>query len=461
MSIRGGATIGAPGRVMRWVERHVLLSAWTCALGLTVAVVAGGAGPWIAAIADFFGERDPFWVREDFTAFYAAGKLVSTGLASRMYDLPVVASIEHLAAHGPVGGTGMLPYFNPPFFALPFAPLAHLSLQQAYQVWSVFCVVLLVANCIVIWRLARPIATPWRVAIVAGYLTLYPLLFGLRLGQFSLILQLSIGLGFMFLRDGRQRLAGVSLSFLLIKPELVIPIVLFLALKRNWRPFQTLAPIAAAAVIVSIALVGVHEALDYPGFLIRSTTVNAAGVAPDLMINWSGIGAASFGNGNSVLRPVLAAMTGVVALGAVFYLAKRGDDAGRGSAFFAMQWFALVTATMLADPHFYLQDTIMVVPVAVAALATMDDVGRAVGGLAMTIMWGIARLALYPNQFLDLNILALGLALCLFGTLAWMWRQTAGVRIQTRARRRALQRARQARADARAEMPRSARRGDA
>ena len=441
-----------------WLERHVLLSAWTCALGLTVAFIAGGAGPWIEAIADFFGKRHPFWVREDFTAFYAAGRLVNDGMASRMYDLSLVGWIEHLAAHGPVGGTGTLPYFNPPFFALPFAPLAHLSLQQAYQVWTVFCVILLAANCVILWRLARPMATQWRIAVMAGYLTLYPLLFGLRLGQFSLLLQLSVALAFVCLRDGRDRLAGVSLSLLLIKPELLLPFVAYLVVKRNRGAFETLIPIATAAVIVSVAMVGVHEALDYPGYLIRSTTVNAAGVAPDLMINWSGIGAASFGNGASMLRPVLAGVTGVLALTAVFYLCRRRSS--RTSAYFAMEWLALVIATILADPHFYLQDTIIVVPVAVAALAAMDDLGRALGGVVMTMMWGVERLALYPNESMNLNLFAIGLALCLFATLVWMWRQTSREQIQSRARRRAIERARLG-ASGLAEMPRRPRRGDA
>ena len=449
---------GPSTAAVQWLERHVLLSAWTCALGLTVAFLAGGAGPWTQAIADFFGKRDPFWVREDFTAFYAAGRLVNEGLASRVYDLPLVGWVEHVAAHGPVGGTGTLPYFNPPFFALPFAPLAHLSLQQAYQVWTVCCLILLAANCVILWRLAHPLATQWRIAIVAGYLTLYPLLFGLRLGQFSLLLQLSIALAFVCLRGGRDRLAGASLSLLLIKPELLLPFVVYVAVKRNRRAFETLIPITVAAVIVSVAMVGIREALDYPGYLIRSTTVNAAGVAPDLMINWSGIGAASFGNGASMLRPVLAGISGVAGLFAVFYLCRRRSS--RDGAYFAMEWLALVIATMLADPHFYLQDTIMVVPVAVASLAALDDVARALGGAAMTIMWGVERLALYPNQSMDVNLFAVGLALCLFATLGWMWRETTREQIRSRARRRAIERARLGR-DGLAEMPRRTRRGDA
>lgn len=415
----------------------LLASAWTCAIALTVVCIAGGAGPWFEAIADFFGKRDPFWVREDFTAFYAAGKMVNEGMVGHLYHTEWIAWVERGAAGGPVGGTGMLPYFNPPFFALLFSPIAHLSLQQAYQVWNLFCAGLLVVNCLFIWKLSRPLGTPWRVVVLAGYLSLYPLLFGLRLGQFSLILQLSVAGAFLALRDGRDRLAGLSLALLLIKPELLIPFALYAAIKRRWRVFDVLIPLTTAAVVVSIAMIGWHEALKYPGYLMESTTVNGAGVAPDLMINWPGIIATSFGNGGSIVRPLLGALLGIASIGAVLWLSIRGREVpGR----FALEWFALVLATMLADPHFYLQDTIIAAPAAIAALAAIREPERVVAGVLLAICWGIQRLALYPNQEMGVNLFAISVVIIFAATLAWLW-YTASMQPQrTRAERRARDR---------------------
>lgn len=402
----------------RWIDRNVLASPWTGALGIAAAFVIGSAALWLEAVADFFGKHQPFWVREDFTAFYAAGQLASHGLGAKIYSDPVIAGVEHLAAGRPVGGTGMLPYFNPPFFALPFAPLSHLSLQQAYQVWLVASLLLVTANCVLIWRLSSPLAKQWRVVVLVGYLTLYPLLFGLRLGQFSLILELSIALGFICLRDGHERLAGASFSLLLIKPELVVPIAIYAAVTRRWRVFITLAPVTVAAVVASVAVAGIHESLSYPAYLLHSTTENGPGVGPRLMINWSGIAAATFGNGGSELRPIVAGVFGVAVLALFFARVSRRPR--HDNRPFATEWLALVTAVMLADPHFYLQDTIIAVPVAVAAVASMDEAGRAVGGIMLVSMWGLARLALYPNESMHVDLLAIGFGACLCVALWWL-----------------------------------------
>ena len=108
------------------------------ALGICFVLLVVGAGPWRELVHDFFGRTNPFWVREDFTAFYAAGHIVGSGMASRLYDTETIRAAEHLAAGRQVGGSGLLMYFNPPFFALAYWPLTHVSLQQAYQIWTVF-----------------------------------------------------------------------------------------------------------------------------------------------------------------------------------------------------------------------------------------------------------------------------------------------------------------------------------
>jgi hypothetical protein len=448
--------------ILPLLQDRILVSAWTCAIALTVACIVAGAGPWAEAVADFFGKRDPFWVREDFTAFYAAGKLINDGMASQLYDLNTISWVEYTAAGGPVGGSGMLPYFNPPFFGLLFSPLAHLSLQQAYQVWNILCLGLLAINSILLWRLARPLATPWRIVLLAGYLSLYPLVFGLRLGQFSLILQLSIAAGFILLRDGRDRWAGASFALLLIKPELVLPIALYLAVKRRWAVFHTLIPLTVAAIAVSIAMIGLKESLEYPGYLMRSTTLSDAGVAPNLMINWAGLIAASFGHGASTVRPIVAGILGLAGIGAVIWLSTRRSRPSQSRV--AFEWLALILATMLADPHFYLQDTIIAVPMAVAALAAMTtDVQRAIAGLMMAASWGIQRLALYPNQVMEVNLFAISLAIIFCAAIAWLWYNSSNLQSRNRAQRRAMARARAIRRvqTVGGKIPQNARRGDA
>src|SRR6185437_16822916 len=86
----------------------------------------------------------------------------------------------------------------------------HLSLQQAYQLWTVFSIGLLALNSWLLLRLTPGLSRRWQVVLVLGYLTLYPVTFGLRLGQFSLLLQASWAAGALLLEQRRDRWAGLA-----------------------------------------------------------------------------------------------------------------------------------------------------------------------------------------------------------------------------------------------------------
>jgi hypothetical protein len=115
------------------------------------------------------------------------------------------------------------------------------------------------------------VALLWHIAAVCGacgcprvaFVTMYPLCYGLQIGQFSLILVTSWAAAYVLLRRGHERWAGVALAPLLIKPELLLPVAAYLAWKRRWRVFSTLLPLTAASVAVSVAVVGVPAALSY------------------------------------------------------------------------------------------------------------------------------------------------------------------------------------------------------
>ena len=374
------------------------------ALALAAAFVIGGIGPWTEVVRDFFGKSDPFWAREDFTAFYAAGSLVRQGAGPHIYDPGWIAFAEHVAAGRDVGGSGVLYFFNPSFFAGLMSPLSFLSLQQAYQLWTIGSLALLVFNCWLIVRLAGDLSTVAKTLIILGYLTLYPLTFGLRLGQFSLILQASWAGGALLLNAGRDRLAGLSLAALLIKPELALPVLLFLAMKRAWGAIATVGAAALAAVGASIALIGVPAALGYPRFVLGSTTAAGNGVAPPLMINWSGLIAATDGSGPSLARPLAAAMLSLATIGAVVVVLRLPSQ--RRSLPYALQWFAMTMAALLCDPHLYLQDTVIAVPAAVGVLALAPEPRRVAVGAVLVAGWGVERLALHPNQVWHVNLFA-------------------------------------------------------
>ena len=73
----------------------------------------------------------------DFLAFYTAGQFVRDGRICQLYDLGAVRDAEHAtaAAAGLAVGPSFGPWWNPPFYAVAFRPLAGLPYATALDVW--------------------------------------------------------------------------------------------------------------------------------------------------------------------------------------------------------------------------------------------------------------------------------------------------------------------------------------
>jgi glycosyl transferase family 87 len=368
---------------------------------LVLALLMAGTAPWVLFARDLFLSRN--WISGDFVAFFAGARLVADGTGSQLYQLASVAAVERGAVGHGVGGSGVLPYFNPPFFAWLLEPLAGLSLQSAYRVWSLFSLAWLAVDAWLLWKIARPLSGEWKRVLVVAFLVSLPVTFGLRQGQFSLILEGSWSAAFLLLRSRRTGWAGVALAPMLIKPELLIPIACLFIWKREWRSLLTLSACALGAVALSVVTVGVPSARGYPDFLLDSTTWSSNGNTPALMFGWNGLLAASAPMGVAARQGVAAAL-GVASLGLASY-AWGSSRVGPGRLF-GERWLVLTLATMLIDQHFYFQDTVLLVPGIVAVLAYGRPGERLWLAAVAAVAWLVASLATYPNETWHIDLFA-------------------------------------------------------
>jgi hypothetical protein len=363
--------------------------------------VPAAIGWWQDPYHVFLGRRDGWWDGDDFAVFYSAGRLIAHGQFTSLYDA---------SAH--IHANKELAYYNPPFFALFFAPLSLLSEERAFQVWTVGSLLLLAFNAWLVWRIAEPLDHVWRATLVIAFVSLYPVTWSLRLGQFTLILVASWALAFLYLRQRRDRAAGFALTPLLIKPELLIPVTLFLVWKRRWDALRPLFGITVLAIVASIAIITPAGAWQYASHIRESA---AAGTGS--MYGWNGLLAATFSPGRPGEWTSLATLLAIASLAGVACLWRGPLDAT--SDRFPLQWFALTLATVLSDVHLYLQDLLLLVPAAVALLATSSGWRRYATGAAITLGWVILGLGNSPTLRWEINLFALYIAVCLVALIAW------------------------------------------
>ena len=245
-------------------------------LNLLLAAVSAGAAlallsivkSWWPQPIQAFGGRQQWHDGTDFAAFYAAAKAIAQGEGDRIYDVDYIGPIERQAAPQ-FPPDRVLPYLNPPFFALTLTPLSSLPFQDTYRVWTVLNLTVLAAICLLAWQMlsARPRRERW--LTLAGIVSLLPVTTVLQEGQFSLILVLSWLATLFSLRQGKDWAAGLALTPMLLKPELVLPVIAILVWKRQWSVLTTFLPATGLLVLVSVVVIGVPAAIDYPRYVIE------------------------------------------------------------------------------------------------------------------------------------------------------------------------------------------------
>jgi len=196
-------------------------------------------------------------VRNDFRLIYGAALTALDRGFGHLYDLPA----QKVAVEGLGHGFYWSPFLNPPPLVWLAAPFTWLPFDAAIVVWSG----LLVAAAILTWYLVAPGGRLVRAAHLALWLGLFPVAFGLMVGQpVALVAAAVAGCWWLAERD-RPVLAGLVLSLIAIKPQVALLAPLCLLVSGHARIFAAWLAAVGAMVLVAAALLGVdgiHRYLD-------------------------------------------------------------------------------------------------------------------------------------------------------------------------------------------------------
>jgi hypothetical protein len=209
-------------------------------------------------------------VGHDFLAFYTAGHFVREGRTERMYDLESVRRFQQElgeANHLELKRQSFGPFWNPPFYAWLFVPLAGLPFRTALVIWWGFNLLCLAGAMILLCRMLTE-STDWRIIGLVPAILLNSLPFhqALNHGQntFTSLFILTLMVWFWRkaaeMRVGWNALwAGMICGFLFYKPQLGAAVAIVLVLHLGWRAM-------AGVAITSIVLLAV-TVMSMPGLI--------------------------------------------------------------------------------------------------------------------------------------------------------------------------------------------------
>jgi hypothetical protein len=263
-------------------RKRLWLGAVGVALFLATVFAAGPVRSVLARPAPA-APRDPAFGL-DFIAFYTAGSFVNDERHRELYDLRAVHAFQHQLARGNRVelGDATGPWWNPPFYAWVFSPLARLPFGAATACWIALNVA---CTAIAAWLLLRmlPPGSDWRtwalVPVLIGLSVpfIHCVTHGQNTGTSLLLLTLTVTAW----RAGRGIAAGAVAGLMFYKPQLATLISVALVVGLGWRPLLGVALTGAGLLAVTL--------LTLPGSLgdfLHRMPANLRHVQVDLPYLW-------------------------------------------------------------------------------------------------------------------------------------------------------------------------------
>jgi hypothetical protein len=190
----------------------------------------------------------------DFAAFYVSGKLICEDPSS-LYDTKEQVRLEKAISRVSEHATNYPAFPYPPFVAFLFAPLAQLTFESAYQVWTAASFFLLALSLFLLHSRLGLSASGSELLVWISSIWL-PIYIALTMGQLSFVALIILTLFVLDLLDDRDQRTGLWAGLLVIKPHFLPLPLLFLVARRKWQSLIIAAMVLITLTLVSLAVLG-------------------------------------------------------------------------------------------------------------------------------------------------------------------------------------------------------------
>jgi hypothetical protein len=232
----------------------------------------------------------PLWFG-DFQAFYATAQIALTKGFSQIYNLQLQSQFQQALYHQSLLGleksayvTAPMPYL--PAFVLLFIPLLIFKYLTAYEVWILVNILLFLLYLV---RFTRVFGKENGRDLLFQLFFCIPVISNFIIGQVNVFLLVFLGEFFLASLSGKNRLSGLWLSGLLLKPQILILILPGLLIKKQYKTLSGFIIGSTGLMILSLILAGPYG-LTQLSRLILSYLHELPSNSPEVMVNWRALG---------------------------------------------------------------------------------------------------------------------------------------------------------------------------
>ncbi len=299
----------------------------------------------------------------DFVNFYVGASIVRSGDGAQLYQ----QDTQRAMLRSVLGRESIQYFLHPPFEAAALAPLASLSIERAFVVWTTINVAVLALLPLVLVPCIPLVARRPYLGLL-GFFFL-PALIALTLGQDSILLLFVVSLSYLLMHKKMDVGAGLALALASIKFQYPIVLIPLLLMSRKWKVVAGLGLGCAALASVSALVIGWRGFSDYFRFVHSVDVMGGAGAPnPALMINVRGFLA---GTGWAPHSLVYAAAGAVLLLGLAVVCARAAPVTQENGLVFAVY----VAVALTAAPYAHFPDMTLLLLAVLLALDRLADTG--------------------------------------------------------------------------------------
>jgi hypothetical protein len=230
------------------------------AVGLLVGLILIAWDLWAAA-GTYISQ---YAVRNDFRLAYGAALVGIRDGYGHLYDLAAQqAAIESLGA-----GFNPQPFISPPPLAWLATPFVLLPFSAAVIIWTALLLAALVGT----WYLLAPSDGLAKVAHLALLLGVFPVAFGVMVGQPGALVAAAVATAWWLMRRGNSVWAGVALSLIVLKPQMAFLVPICLVVAGHARTFGAWLAVSLVIGLVALALLGPDGVTRYLDLLKQTQT---------------------------------------------------------------------------------------------------------------------------------------------------------------------------------------------
>ena len=224
----------------------------------------------------------------DFIAFYTAGRIANKKGASQVYNQQEQFNIQTTLMDKEIAPNELLSYNHLPFLIPLLEAITSENYTASFTRWGLILLAINIGSTFILLKIFPNFNHKEWIVAAAGTVLFFPSIISILQGQDTAILLLGASIWMVGLLQKKDKLAGLGLALVTIRPHIALVLAIPFIFKRRMVWWWFLLG-ASTLALFSITLIGIEGTQEFIQLLTISSRGEGFQLKPEAMFNLVGI----------------------------------------------------------------------------------------------------------------------------------------------------------------------------